>query len=367
MANKGIRVALLASAAAAFLAFACGDGDDDTGGGGGDDDTGGSSTGGTSTGGRGGTTTGGTSTGGDAGDAGEAGAGMGGTGGMGGMTGGMAGMAGGGRAGMGGMAGSMAGMGGAGMAGAAGMMGGAGMGGAGMAGMGGAGMGGAGMAGMAGMMGGAGMGGAGMAGMGGAGMAGMAGMAGAGMAGMAGAGGAGNTATGVMRLSVPLMTASTATTPGDGQRYNVQNRSANPPAPYDMSGATLTIRAYAPDAIGGNLAVFFRSNSGTDSPIQRVGLSTLNGGFVNVDVLVPAATGNFNPTLVDVIRIEVEANMAFGTSFQSPATIVYIDSITSSNSAVNLPFNTNPMPLEFGSSAARPLGGSMHTWLATYP
>ena len=175
------------------------------------------------------------------------------------------------------------------------------------------------------------------------------------------AGMAGNvTASGVEVLTVPLMAVN------DGQRFNVQNRT-NPPMPFDMSGATLTIRAYAPCAVGGNLSIFFRSTSGTDSPSMKVGLSTLVDAFVDIAVPVPAATGNFDPVLVDIIRIEVEADAAFGSTFRSPATIVYIDSVLSSNGAVSHPFDTMPTFLDFGDSGFRPLAGSTNVWRAQYP
>jgi hypothetical protein len=167
-------------------------------------------------------------------------------------------------------------------------------------------------------------------------------------------------ATGVEQLSVPLMTV------GEGQRYNVQNRTS-PSAPFDMSGATLTVRAYAPCAIGGNLSIFFRSTTGTESPTMKVGLSTLVDAFVDIVVPVPEATGYFDPVLVDIIRIEVEADPAFGSTFRSPATIVYIDSVTSSNGAVTHLFDTMPTFLDFGNSGARPLAGSSDVWRAQYP
>lgn len=82
---------------------------------------------------------------------------------------------------------------------------------------------------------------------------------------------------------------------------------------------------------------------------MKVALATLVAGFVDIEVLVPEATGTFDPTLVDVIRIEVEADPAYGYDFQSPATVIYIDSVVSSNGAVTHPFDTLPANLDFGS------------------
>jgi hypothetical protein len=218
----------------------------------------------------------------------------------------------------------------------------------------------------------AGTGGAGgaSAGTGGAtaGAGGSGGAAGTGAGGTGGSGGAAGaggavSATGVMMLSVPL----TAT--GQGQRYNVNNTTVAPATTYDLSGATLTIRAYAPGALGGDLSIFLTSTmTGGSSVAMQVGLSTLTTGFVDIVVPVPAASaGGYDPALTDVIRIEVEAGAAFGTAWQTPATIVYIDSVISSNGAVNDPFDTNPPFGTFGSSGARQVTNSAFSWLATYP
>jgi hypothetical protein len=176
-------------------------------------------------------------------------------------------------------------------------------------------------------------------------------------------------ATGVEMISVPLATT------GQGQRYNVQNRT-NPDVPYNLSGQTLTIRAYAPGGIGGDMSVFFRSSTpvdgaatgAVDSAPIKVGLSTITSGFTDVQITVPAAGGGFDPTMVDIIRIEIEADATFGATFQTPATIVYFDSITSSNGVVMLPFDVAAVGGDFASSGARPLAGSTNpTFLATFP
>jgi hypothetical protein len=100
---------------------------------------------------------------------------------------------------------------------------------------------------------------------------------------------------------------------------------------------------------------------------MKVALTTLVGGFVDIAVPVPEATGSFDPMLVDVVRIEVEAAAAYGYYFQSPATVVYIDSVVSSNGAVTQLFDVEPMNLDFGSSGARPLEGTTYVWMAQYP
>ena len=186
----------------------------------------------------------------------------------------------------------------------------------------------------------------------------------AGGGGATGTGGApATTASGVEKLSVPL------TAVGQGQRWNVDNNTASG-SPYDLSGATVTFRVYAPNAIGGDLNIFFSSGTGTASgPALQVGLSTITAGYTNIPVAVPAAVaGGFDPTAVTIIRLEVEAAAAFGSTFQAGATIVYVDSIVSSNGVVNEPFDAAPTgATAFASSGARPLTGSTNTWMATAP
>ena len=180
---------------------------------------------------------------------------------------------------------------------------------------------------------------------------------------------AGTLATGVEMVSVPLATT------GTGQRYIVQNRTS-PDMPYNLSGQTLTIRAYAPGAIGGDMSVFFRSSvpvdgaatGSVDSMATKVGLSTLTSGFTDVPITVPAAAGGFDPTMVDIIRIEIEADAAFGATFRTPATLVFFDSIISSNGAVMLPFDVAAVANDFGNSGARAVAGSTGpTFQATFP
>jgi hypothetical protein len=100
---------------------------------------------------------------------------------------------------------------------------------------------------------------------------------------------------------------------------------------------------------------------------MKVALVTLVAGFTDIVVPVPEVTGSFDPALVDVIRIEVEADPAYGYDFQSPATVIYIDSVLSSNGVVTQPLDTLPMNLDFGSSGARPLDGTTYSWLAQSP
>jgi hypothetical protein len=115
------------------------------------------------------------------------------------------------------------------------------------------------------------------------------------------------------------------------------------------------------------MSVFFRSPSTTATTPVRIALSTLTAGFVDVAIPVPAASGGFDPAMVDIIRLEIEADANFGSTFQSPATIIYIDSITTANGVVSLPFTSMQAPADFDNSGARAISGSTQMWLAQYP
>ena len=171
-------------------------------------------------------------------------------------------------------------------------------------------------------------------------------------AGNATASGACTSASGVVALSVPL------TAIGEGQRYNYQNYDGI--GSYDLTGATLDIVACAPAATAGNLHVFFTTLDRNDSTAFDVALSSLTTGFQTISISVPAASGQFDPGTIMVTRVEIEAGDGFGTSWQQPATVVVIDSISTSNGLFNDTFDEDIAPLQH--SGARVLSGATITW-----
>lgn len=168
------------------------------------------------------------------------------------------------------------------------------------------------------------------------------------------------TATGIAVLTVPL------TSTGQGQRYNWENKNSAGLLPYNLAGNMLNIVACAPGATGGNLHIFFSSLvTGADSPSFDVALSQLTAGFVPISVPVPDAGASFDPTSILVTRIEVEAGSGFGTSWQLPATIVYIDSISTSNGLFKDSFDIAVDYNVLATSGVRSGGGTV-TWLGSY-
>jgi hypothetical protein len=168
------------------------------------------------------------------------------------------------------------------------------------------------------------------------------------------------TAKGVMMLTVPLAA------PGQGQRYNAHNTGRVESS--NLAGATLTLRVYAPGATGGNLHVFCTSSNLADGPATDIALSSLTEGFQEIDIPVPARVPDgFEPTRVFIIRVEVEAGPGFGDSWRSPATVVYIDSIISSNGVISEAFDTAPSFRTFGSADVRAVPNSTLAWLPSIP
>jgi hypothetical protein len=165
-------------------------------------------------------------------------------------------------------------------------------------------------------------------------------------------------ATGVVKLLVPLAGA------GQGQRFNVLHQ-GNPAPNVNLANTTVVIRAYAPNAMNGQLSVFFLG--GTDSPKTTIPFTTINAGFTDVAVVVPPADGSYDPAAVSVIRVEVEAPAGNAGPWEQPATVVYIDSVTSLNGNLNDTFDTNPIPQLFSNSGARPLAGSQEKYLSVAP
>ncbi len=175
---------------------------------------------------------------------------------------------------------------------------------------------------------------------------------------------AGASASGVVKISVPL------TAVGQGSRYNYQNY-FNTQSHYDLTGARLDIVACAPEATGGNLRIYFTTPDRVDSPIFKVALRAIINGFHRISIPVPGSAAGFDPANIGVTRIEVEAGDGFENSWQTPATVVYIDSISTSKVEASSPavlfndtFAASKSPLE--DSLAREEPGSTFEWLTGY-
>jgi hypothetical protein len=161
-------------------------------------------------------------------------------------------------------------------------------------------------------------------------------------------------ATGVAVLTVPLAAV------GQGQRFNYQNYDGK--GTFDIAASTLNILACAPGALGGNLHVFFTSFGRADSRAFDIPLSSIRNGFTTMSIPVPAASGSYDPTVMMLVRIEVEAGADFGSAWQTPATLVYIDRIWTSNGVFNDNFVAAADVIQ--TSGVRNLTGATVSWTA---
>ena len=164
-------------------------------------------------------------------------------------------------------------------------------------------------------------------------------------------------ATGVAVLTVPLATYDV------GQRFLYENYDGK--APYDLSRATLNILASAPGATAGNLHVFFTSFGRNDSSAFDIPLSSITNGFTTISIPVPPASGSYDPALLIVVRIDVEAGSAVVTGWQTPATVVYIDRIWTSNGLYddNFVASIDPVVLALSGARTTPTASTL-TWVS---
>jgi hypothetical protein len=131
--------------------------------------------------------------------------------------------------------------------------------------------------------------------------------------------------SGVAVLSVPLT--------GAAQTQRFANLFA---MPADLKGITLTVRAYAPGATSGTLLIYpsdTTSNFGPD--VLKINLSSLSAKWMDLTIPI-ASKGAFNAASVKQVNLELAA----GQGPWSNPTVVYIDSIRSSNLLVNDTFDT---------------------------
>ncbi len=162
-------------------------------------------------------------------------------------------------------------------------------------------------------------------------------------------------ATGIIKLSVPL------TEEGQDQGFDVYHSSP----PLDLSGATVVARLYAPDAVNGQITLWFSCPGGGASAGLTTAFTDLNAGYFDMQATVPAANGAFDPSQIDAVHIEVQATSS--GPWQSPATVVYLDTLVSSNGDLNDSFDTSPDASLFIQSTGQSVSGSSFTWLGNYP
>ncbi|HKO50523.1 MAG TPA: hypothetical protein VJV79_22525 [Polyangiaceae bacterium] len=158
-------------------------------------------------------------------------------------------------------------------------------------------------------------------------------------------------AAGVAVLSTPLTTAAQSM------------RFANPfPLDIGLEGASLTVRAYAPGATGGTLNIFLSDFGSHFSPTVIITpLATVSQKWTDITVPI-ASLDAFDANNAKQVNVEVHSG---STGPWTNPTVVYVDSIRSSNLLVNETFDTSSAP--FTKSSIVVVAGASLDWAASVP
>jgi hypothetical protein len=157
-------------------------------------------------------------------------------------------------------------------------------------------------------------------------------------------------AQGLVRLTLALT--------GPGQVDRCGDRL---PDPRDLSNSTVVIRAYAPEATGGQLHVYLLDQEYSPGASLEVPLSALSDGWSDIEVPVNGMEGDFDPTRVIQVELQIEAG---SSGPWSNPTVIYIDSIRASSGGLNDTFDTSLDPML---PSVIPESGLNMTWVDALP
>jgi hypothetical protein len=157
-------------------------------------------------------------------------------------------------------------------------------------------------------------------------------------------------ADGLAVMSIPF----TAT--GQAQRCADEFNHAN------LAGSTLTLRLYAPGATNGYVNTFLVDGTFRLGPATTTQFTTLSAGWTDVVIEAGQPSASFDSSDIYEVSLDVYAN---GTEPWANPTIVYLDSVWSSNLAVNDTFDTTKGGMV--SSSLVYLVGSTLGWTAALP
>jgi len=163
-------------------------------------------------------------------------------------------------------------------------------------------------------------------------------------------------AAGLTVFNTPL------TSSGQGQRYaDIFIPSGG--TGIDLSGFTVTARVYAPGATAGSLVLYMSDNSSGLGPEVSFDLTTLSQKWV--DVSIPIVMGGaFNPKITKQLNLDVRSGSTNGP-WQSPTTLVYVDSVRISNGSINDTFDSTIGG--FVKSSIVKVEGSALSWAQSLP
>ncbi len=164
-------------------------------------------------------------------------------------------------------------------------------------------------------------------------------------------GGACATASGLVAMSIPF------TASGQGQRYADVF-----PALPNLTGSTVTLRMYAPNATSGSLSAHISDVPGNSGPNTSVPFTTLSAGWTDVVVQVGQPNGSYDPSRPHQVTIEFYAS---GTGPWANPTVVYLDGVWSGNLVVNDTFDSTQGNMV--ASTLLTVSGSSFGWVAATP
>ncbi|MFZ5890858.1 MAG: hypothetical protein ACOY0T_07400 [Myxococcota bacterium] len=156
---------------------------------------------------------------------------------------------------------------------------------------------------------------------------------------------------GIVVFSVPLTAAAQI------QRYADKFTPA-----VNLTNSIITVRMYAPGATNGVVNIYLSDADFSGSNGQLVELVTLNKGWTDVAVPVGGISGEFNPIQVTQVNLEVGAGNA--GPWTNP-TLVYVDSVRTSNALVNDTFDASIGNMVRSQSVS--ITGSTLSWQTAMP
>lgn len=143
----------------------------------------------------------------------------------------------------------------------------------------------------------------------------------------------------------------------------VASRFADVFTPYpDLEGVNVTVRLYAPGATAGTVWVYLSDSAAASgsSPVVQIDLASLSQKWM--DITVQAVTqGNFNAKSVKQVNVEVHFDSGAGLD----PTLVYVDSVRTSNLVINDTFDASSGA--FAKSSLLLIPNSTISWAASMP
>ena len=153
-------------------------------------------------------------------------------------------------------------------------------------------------------------------------------------------------------LTVPF------TTTGQDQRY-ADLFSTLP----NLTNTTMRLRLYAPGATGGSITFYLNDADSSAGPGATVTLDTLSKGWTDISISVGGVVGAFDPSAVKQVTMEVISGSTV-VAWTNP-TVVYLDSVVTSNALVNDTFDTSAPTMVRSSQQVVP--NATLTWTSTVP